>query len=189
MDTLGYGGVLAASKQVGESGVLTVSQCPVSVEVRRGFRWWILRSSMLYARYHPRSAHWLAMLLRTRDGYTPVSIPADVRRSPTYIPHLVREVVWLIANYDDVPDGIYHVGNVGDASMVDVASRLLLETRMQLKWEAVGRDDSARLARIPAAAFPRYGCLDHTFWSRVTRRQLPTWEEGLVEFVRVLRGS
>ncbi|MGV3722377.1 MAG: dTDP-4-dehydrorhamnose reductase [Actinomycetota bacterium] len=108
-------------------------------------------------------------------------VVADQFGAPTYTRHLARKLAWLV-NWP--VDGLYHIGNSGECSRHEWAVRLL---------ELAGVND-VDVAPIAAADWPapakrplRRSTLRRYALELMGQDDLPSWQDGLREFVTELR--
>jgi dTDP-4-dehydrorhamnose reductase len=167
-DATGPLSVYGASKLAGETAVL-----------RSGARASIVRTQWLYGR-HGASFPKAILNAARRRPEGGLKVVADQFGAPTFTGHLARKVAWLI---DWPVDGIYHVNNAGECSRCDWARELL--------WRA-GLEDvpvtPIAAAEWPAPApRPARSTLRRYALELMGQDDLPTWEEGLAQYLAELR--
>lgn len=181
-------GEYASSKAAGEHAVLSLSQFPCQEFVE--FQYWILRSSLLYGRPRQFLHNFLNIKLqRLVRSRTPVALPTEVKRSATYVPHLVQQIVWLLENYRGVPSGIYNVASGGDPSLFDLVqeARRRITITVSGELEECSREEYARTEQVPLSELPLNGTLNCDAWDNVSPIPLPDWRRGVQEFAREFR--
>ena len=186
MDPVAPLNTFAASKAAGEHAMLAMGQYSCSDFVN--FKYWIIRSSMLYARpgrFHHNLLHLkLEQAMRTRS---PVLLPNDIFRSPTYVPDLVDQVVWLLDNHRQVPPGIYHIANKGQASLFELVSKVRTQVDSKAMMQLGSCSRSQFVANgelLRADDFPTNGVLDVSRWDELSPIPLRPWQEALADFGR-----
>lgn len=176
-------GEYAASKAAGEHAILALSQYPAAEFVN--FQYWIVRTSLLYGRpvmLHHNPVHMkLEQALRSR---TPVKLPTSVMRSATYVPHLVKHLMWLIDNYQDIPSGIYNIACKGEVSLHDLIceARRQVDTKSMLPIYECTKSEFAASEPFTADEIPNNGLLDCTRWEEICPVPLYHWQDALTEF-------
>ena len=134
---------------------------------------YVVRTSGLFG---PGGRNFPEAILRATEGHTPVDVVDDQVCRPTYAGHLADAIAVLLES----PNlGVYHVASAGETSWFDFARAIL---------QSAGRDP--RLVRpIPSerlgrpAPRPRRSVLDTRAYELTFGRVLPSWSEGLAEFL------
>lgn len=156
-----------ASKLAGEAAVFRACR-----------RATVVRTQWLYGR-HGRSFP-RTILNAARQGKGPIRVVADQFGAPTYTRHLARKLLWLL---DWPADGLYHINNAGECSRCEWAGELLrLAGLTDVPVEPIAA--SAWTAPAPR---PRRSTLRRHALELAGADDLPTWQEGLEEYVAELR--
>ena len=85
----------------------------------------------------------------------------------------------------DIPSGIYHATNSGEATWWDFARELVI---------LLG-EDIERIVPISSEAFPskvrrpKYSALDHSMWSKVGIEEMQDWRLALREIFPEIRSA
>jgi len=116
-----------------------------------------------------------AMLALAQSG-KPLRVVNDQVGAPTYTVHLAQALAGIISKpcY-----GVYHAVNQGSCSWYDCAREVLRAAAM-----------SREITPIPTSEYPtpaprpKNSLLDTSRLARVYGHHLPTWQEGVAEFVR-----
>lgn len=153
-----------------------------------GFRRFVVRTSMLYG--GPRRDDLVDPFLE-RARMRQESLPTDVVRSPTYLPHFIDSLTWLLNNLKGVPHGVYHVASLEPVSLHEFGEELhrqfLLaeDPPFQIRpgLSHCLRDDFVQRLGIIPRAVPRYNSLCCEKWSRMRALAIPPWREGLKAFM------
>lgn len=174
------------SKVAGEHAFLRAAQALLPAHWKAGFRYWLVRTSTLYERpWRPgRNLAWELLSIADRGRSGKVGMPTNIFRSPTYVPHLAKALLWLVQNRVDVPCGVYHVANSGSASLYDFAVKLASAVRSSLAVEEVSHDDLARLHGYASRLCPRNTALDCSRFDGVCNLVMPCWQEAILEFAK-----
>jgi dTDP-4-dehydrorhamnose reductase len=152
--------VYGASKLAGEAAVREMNP-----------RHFVIRTAWLY---HKQGSNFLNTM-RSLAGGGPLRIVSDQYGSPTYAPHLASAIAKVLQN---APWGTYHMAGLGAASWFDLASAL---------FQRLG--SPTPLAPVSSAEFPRPA--PRPRYSVLTTLQdpeilLPSWQDGVEEYVRSL---
>ena len=145
----------------------------------------ILRTSWVFG---PTAQNFAAAMLRLASEQDEVCVVADELSKPTPAMALAEALLDLsgaIADTQNAPWGVYHLGGEGGASRADLAEAI---------FEASKRlgGASARVARITAAEFPtpakrpRDTRLDNALTRKRFGVGLPCWREGVEAAVKGL---
>lgn len=139
----------------------------------------IVRTQWLYGRQGDSFPKAILNAARRRPE-AGLKVVADQFGAPTYTRHLARKLAWLI----DWPiDGIYHVNNAGECSRHDWAVELLRLTGFSDVPVA-----PIRAADWPAPApRPARSTLRRYALELMGQDDLPSWEDGLRDYVAELR--
>ena len=85
----------------------------------------------------------------------------------------------------DIPSGIYHATNSGEATWWDFARELAI----------LSGEDIERIVPISSEAFPskvrrpKYSVLDHSMWSKVGIEEMQDWRLALREIFPEIRSA
>lgn len=141
----------------------------------------IVRTCGLYDVTSPACAvkNFCSAILAASVHRREISIVDDQCCTPTYVPHFVHAVALLMRNE---ARGIVHVVNEGQVTWFEFGSRLL---RLAGVDRVVNPISSSQYAS--PATRPNYSVLDTTKFCDMTGCRLPSWEDGLAEFVDRLR--
>jgi dTDP-4-dehydrorhamnose reductase len=156
--------VYGATKLAGETAVQALNP-----------RHYLVRTAWLYSelgRNFPRT------MLALAAKHPMVRVVSDQTGSPTYAPHLAAAIARLI---ETQAYGIYHLAGRGSTSWFDLTRVLYRGLALDVAVEPVSTAEFPR-----PAPRPRYSVLTTIQEPRVL---LPTWEEGLDEFARAIRGG
>lgn len=163
-DAVGPLQVYGRSKLEGERGVLEAHDAAV-----------VVRTSTLFGPGPRARPHYVAAVLqqaRQSDVLQVVRLPVS---SPTYAPHLARGLLEVLRVE---ACGIVHLANEGGCSRLELAAETLrlagLADRVELQERAAGPDPVER---------PAYSVLDTSWFSHLTTHPMPSWQEGLREYL------
>jgi dTDP-4-dehydrorhamnose reductase len=169
-DATGPLSVYGASKLAGETAALRAAR-QVS----------IVRTQWLYGR---SGASFPRAILNAakRKPEAGLRVVADQLGAPTYTRHLAAKLAWLV---EWPANGIYHVNNAGECSRYDWTLELL---------RLAGIEDvpvhPIRADEWPAPApRPRRSTLRRYSLELMGQDDLPSWQDGLKEFVQELRDA
>lgn len=185
-DATGPTSYMGTTKLGGETAILRIASI---IENAKMAKWpfWIIRTSCVFEepwRNSRNDIFQMMQLTRLRGKMTPLPLPLDVTRSPTYAPHLAQALAWLTQHHDEVQTGIYHVANSGrPATMVDIGFHLSIETQSRFRAEATNRDEYVKHLGCSSGVMPRYTALNTTKFSDICPYEFPTWQEALEEYV------
>jgi len=150
----------------------------------KGFRYWLIRTSMLYSSADEFRGGFVHELLRKAAmRVKEVCIADDVVRSPTYVPHLVQHLLWLVNNRRDTPSGVYHIANEGSVSLYDMSHFILTRIRHALSYERCSHAQQANSMGVAATSLARAVGLDNKRWDSVCALPLLDWRESMEEFL------
>jgi dTDP-4-dehydrorhamnose reductase len=156
--------VYGASKLAGEAAVRELNP-----------RHYVVRTAWLYdagGRNFPRTV----LALATKQPS--LRVVSDQYGSPTYAPHLAAAVARLIGTG---AYGTYHMAGRGGTSWFALTRALFGHFGIERSVEPVSTGEFPR-----PAPRPRYSVLTTIQEPQIL---LPSWEEGLAEFARVVRGA
>ena len=138
----------------------------------------ILRTCGLYAAQNANGTfkNFCNTILAASLKRSELSIVNDQWCTPTYVPHLVSAIETLIKMN---ASGTYHVVNEGQTNWYAFGSRLL--SLAGIKTPVIPISSAEYRS---AVIRPQYSVLDTSKFVSDTGRSLPTWEEGLAQYVR-----
>ncbi len=120
------------------------------------------------------------LMSRWEESGLPVDVVSDQTSCPTYTPHLADAILRLIiANQR----GLVHVSSSGNCTWYEFACAIADRIRPSAKLKAVKSADHPRPAKRPA-----YSVLDKSRYTALTRHVMPSWREGLDEYLRQTQG-
>jgi len=137
----------------------------------------IIRTCGLYARpSDDRAANFVRTMLRLGSTRPELRIVADQHCTPTYAPHLVRAILFLLGA-SAVPWGTYHVTNAGQTTWCDFAAEIFRRANMPVAVRPITTAEyGARAAR------PSYSVLDTTAYHQLGGPPMPDWKAALAEY-------
>ena len=147
------------TKQAGETSVAVANP-----------RHLIVRSAWLFG---VRGANFVETMLRLASEQPEVLVVSDQIGSPTYTRHLAEGLV-LLAEGEEF--GIHHLSGSGSCSWYEFAQEIFDQLSVECRVMAATTEMLARPAPRPA-----YSALDS---ERPDAIRLPTWREGLTEYLR-----
>ena len=130
----------------------------------------IVRAAWLYGAGGPNFAK---TMIRLAGSHETVSVVTDQVGQPTWTGDLARQIVAMLDA--EVPAGIYHGTNGGQASWYDFTRAIF--TEVDLDPERVLPTDSSAFVR--PAPRPAYSVLGHDAWARVGVPAMRDWREAL----------
>lgn len=135
----------------------------------------VVRTCGLYGRTGPRSAgNFVATMLRLARQGRALRVVDDQYCTPTYVPHLVRAIRFLLTTE---AYGTYHVVNAGQTTWFRFAAEIFRLAGLQVQVEPITTAEYGAAAPRPA-----YSVLDiGKFLTLPGRPELPTWQEALAE--------
>lgn len=108
-----------------EHAVLRIGQCMCPDYWASGFRYWVIRTSVLFDHHAEPGNNSLAHRFISQAKATrSLKLPADHQISFTYVPHLAKAVAYLVKKHNEFISGIYHVTNSGSCSAYQFAEHL-----------------------------------------------------------------
>jgi dTDP-4-dehydrorhamnose reductase len=147
------------TKAAGEQAVLT-----------SGADVFVVRTAWLYGAAGPNFVRTMARLARAQET---VQVVEDQIGTPTWSLHLARALVGL--SISDVPAGIYHCTNGGEASWYVFARAIFAELGLDpARVEPTTSDVMARPAPRPA-----YSVLSTARWDAAGLPAMPHWRDAL----------
>lgn len=130
----------------------------------------ILRTAWLYGAHGPNFAKTMLRLAASHDTVTVVN---DQLGQPTWTADLASQIVAAIDA--DLPAGIYHATNAGEATWFDFAQAVFREAG--LDPARVLPTDSSQFVR--PAARPSYSVLAHDAWNAAGLSPMRSWDAAL----------
>lgn len=140
-----------------------------------GGDWTIVRTQSLYGLNGRNFIK--AILNQLHQGKKELRVVVDQISSPTYTRHLAEALLELCKR---ATSGLVHVACTGGCSWHEFAEAIVRRTGLQ---------DITVLPRLTAelnypALRPAFSVLDTARYTRITGRPMPTWREGLEEYLR-----
>jgi dTDP-4-dehydrorhamnose reductase len=173
------------SKLAAEHAVLRLGQCMCPDYWKAGFKYWVIRTSMLYERPWRQHNNWVYQMYRfgeTRKS-TELSLPTDIFRSPTYAPHLATSLIWMLRHHKECVSGLYHVAAEGGPSLYEIGSILSLNSRNGIKLKMTDRNTYCKFNGREPLTMPEYTVLDSSKFNEISPIQIPNWQQGIEEFI------
>ncbi|GHV70523.1 NAD(P)-dependent oxidoreductase [Spirochaetia bacterium] len=169
-------GVYGLTKRDGELAVLEHNP-----------RSYIIRTAWLYGKH---GNNFVATMLRLMNERDEIKVVDDQRGSPTWAGDLVELLTGIIkAEHRDrkLPYGIYHYTNRGNITWFDFAREIYEDGR---RLGLVTKDCGVKpctSAEYPAKVKrPAYSVLDKTKIQAALGIDIPTWDETLIKYLRLL---
>ena len=161
--------VYGASKLAGETAVFRA--CPRAT---------VVRTQWLYGR-HGASFPRAILKAAGRNPEAGLRVVSDQFGVPTYTRHLARKLVWLLSWH---ATGLYHVNNAGEecSRHAWAAETLRLAGLSGVPVHAIRSEEWPAPAPRPARSTLRRYALE-----LMGADDLPSWQEGLAQFVEELR--
>lgn len=141
----------------------------LALELNPG-RTFVVRTAWTYGQHGPNFAR---TMLRLAADHETVTVVADQLGQPTWTLDLATRIVDLLDA--DVPGGVYHATNSGQASWYEFAKAVF--SVAGLDPDRVKPTSSAQFVR--PAPRPAYSVLGHGAWRRVGLAPLRDWREAL----------
>jgi dTDP-4-dehydrorhamnose reductase len=133
----------------------------------------IFRTAWLYSPYKKNFAK--TMIHKALASKQAVSVVNDQTGQPTNAHDLAAQILSSVKN--QIPSGIYHATNSGQATWWDFACRLF-----QLCGESTDRVKPVMSQDFPSKVKrPTYSVLDHSEWSKVGIGEMRDWKVALDE--------
>lgn len=155
-------GVYGASKLAGEKNIRA-----------EGGAFLIVRTQSLFGRHGPNFVR--AIVEKIRQGQTPLRVVSDQVSSPTYTRHLAEALVRLM-RLDK--RGVVHVSASGECSWYELARAIVARLQPTTQVVPITSRELGRPAPRPA-----YSVLDKSLYISWTGAPLPSWQEGLDEYL------
>lgn len=137
----------------------------------------ILRTSWLYSE---TGTNFVKTMLRLGAERPSLNIVADQHGTPTYAGDLA-DVIKAILIADSFVPGIYHYSNRGACTWYDFAVQIF-----ELSGDACLVNPITTAAYPTRAARPAYSVLDKTKIINTFSIQIPSWQDSLSKFLRML---
>jgi dTDP-4-dehydrorhamnose reductase len=141
-------------------------------------RYFIVRASGLFgaAGASGKGGNFVNTMLRKARAGEKIQVVNDQRLCPTYTRHLAAKIAWLIGtgNY-----GLYHITGIDSCSWYEFAAEIFRQAGLAAD---LGPTTSAALAA--RARRPAYSVLAHGRLKALDSDDLPTWREGLREYLQ-----
>jgi dTDP-4-dehydrorhamnose reductase len=114
----------------------------------------------------------LALAATRRD----VRVVADQICTPSYVPHVALGILRLLTAH---AQGTFHVTNAGETSWFGLASELFRQAGLPIEVAAIASHE------YPSpVARPRYSVLDTSRFAAATGSHLPSWTEGVSDYLQ-----
>ena len=158
-------GVYSRTKLAGE---LYAATCP---------RHFIIRTCGLFGRRTAGSGagNFVETMLRLAQERKTLRIVDDQHCAPTYVPHLASALLFLL---ESECYGTYHVVSRGETTWHGFAAEIFRQSRIDIQLERITTAQFAAPAPRPA-----YSVLDTTKYHALGGPAMPTWQEGLAEYL------
>ncbi len=156
--------VYGKSKLLGEQ--LVLEEDPLSLVVRSS---WLFGE---HGRCFPKT------ILRLAQEKGEITVVSDQKGSPTYTWDLARALVRMMES--NVPGGVYHVVNSGEATWYELAEFCLREAGISARVIPISSEQWPARARRP-----RYSVLDTTKFRTMGFEALPPWQDAVRRFLKV----
>jgi dTDP-4-dehydrorhamnose reductase len=162
----------------------------------------IVRTCGLYAHpSDPRAVNFVKTMLRLGAARRELRIVDDQRCTPTFVPHLVRAILFLLGAAGEscgaavsvaeaggtpappslvakpAPWGTYHATNTGEATWCEFAAEIFRQAHMQVDIRPITTAEYG----APAAR-PSYSVLDTSAYHRLGGPTMPHWKAALLEY-------
>ena len=175
-----------ASRACAEHAMLLQKQAKTAAYWRSGFRFWLVRSSLLFSSPHKFTGGYVHDLMQRLEAKRiDIHESNETVRSPTYIPWLARELLWLAENRAKVMEGVYHICSTGQASLYNIAN--YVSTRIRHSGARIvpcSHEEYARREGFSPHSFAKHAPLNNDKWSAVRGGSLPTWQTQLDMLLR-----
>jgi dTDP-4-dehydrorhamnose reductase len=183
-DAIGPVNYYGITKMAAEHAVLRLGQCFCPDYWKAGFRYWVIRTSMLYERPWRSGTNWVydMMLKGEQRRSSDVSLPIDVFRSPTYVPHFVKSLVWMCKHHREITSGIYNIASKGSPSLYDIGVELSIASKHGIRLNMTDRTAYARMHGRDPLSVPQYTALDSSKFAEISSITVPNWQAGIEEF-------
>jgi len=125
-----------------------------------------------------RGRNFVDTMLQLAGQHRALKIVDDQQCTPSYVPHVAAAMIDLL---DTAQYGTYHVTNRGSASWLQFAAALFHRAEIPMSLSPITTEQYG----APAPR-PRYSVLDLTRFETLGLALLPTWQEGLRDYLRRL---
>lgn len=125
-----------------------------------------------------RGRNFVDTMIQLAQQHRALKIVDDQRCTPSYVPHVAGAMIQLL---DTGRYGTYHLTNRGSASWLQFAAELFRQAEIPMALSPITTDEYG----APAAR-PRYSVLDLTRFTALGLAALPTWQEGLRDYLHRL---
>ncbi len=162
----------------GPQGIYAQSKLESEFVAGRWPKHLIVRTCGLYGRLAERSSgNFVETMLCLAATCQRLRVVADQRCTPTYTPHLVRPVRFLLGIE---ARGTFHVTSAGETTWCDFAREIFRQSGLTVQVDPI---TSAEWGA--AAVRPTYSVLDcSTYLALPAAPPLPPWQEALAEYLR-----
>ncbi|GHU73130.1 NAD(P)-dependent oxidoreductase [Spirochaetia bacterium] len=150
-------------------------------------RSYIIRTSWLYGKHGNNFVHTMLRLMNEKES---VSVVDDQRGSPTWAYDLSGTVVDIINTAHlgrHIPYGVYHFSNEGSITWFDFAREIYEQGR---NWGLIHKDCDVKpctSTEFPSKVRrPTYSVLNKTKLRSALGIDIPTWDESLIKYFRIL---
>ena len=154
-------GVYGESKLAGENAIRELAP-----------RHQIVRTSWLYGQDGPNFVLTMLRLGAERDK---LRVVADQRGAPTWTGHLAPALLRLA---EHGTPGTYHLTNSGETTWCDFARAIMQAAQLKARVEPTTTAEYGAPAPRPA-----YSVLDNGNWGKLGEPPLPSWQQGLTEYL------
>ena len=171
----------AKSKALGEYAITSIGH--FSHDVTAEFKFWILRTSMLIGTAGRNNFvdDFVSAAISSR---IPLQVTDGVVRSITYIPHLVKQICWLMEYYRSVPRGTYHLANKGYTSINEMTSYLLRCITDVKHTAPINVVDHKVFASKYPQLSGRNGVLNCELWNSLCEDEMTYWTEAIKDYAK-----
>lgn len=139
-----------------------------------GGRFLIVRTQSLYGTNGRNFVKSIVQKLKNNEE--PLRVVSDQVSAPTYTVHLADAIIRLLKTKKN---GIVHVAASHECSWFDFASAIVARVKPGVRIEPI----LASQLGLPAIR-PMYSVLDKRRYTTWTKHVMPSWEEGLVEYLK-----
>ncbi len=109
-----------------------------------------------------------------------LSVVADQHCTPTYIPHLVSAIEYLLTTE---AFGTYHIVNSGQTTWMDFAAEIFKQSGLDVRLNATTTE-----AWGAPAPRPLYSVLDNSKYHDLCGPRMPSWQTGIAEYMQLVQG-
>lgn len=163
-------GVYARSKLAGES------------YARNCDRHYVVRTCGLYSAVADspvRGRNFVDTMLSLGAERNELSIVHDQRCTPTFVPHLVNAIRFLMETRQY---GTYHITNSDDATWFEFAGELFRQAKIDVELTPITTE-----AYGAPAPRPQYSVLDNAKYLALGGPEMPRWSSALTEYLATLQ--